>query len=62
MRQTIISIFTLLLMLPAITLAQYKQENDILDDAAAAEAAHQTSDSQSQSLRIPFLPFFPSII
>ena len=29
MRQTIIAIFTLLLMCPAITMAQYKQENDI---------------------------------
>ena len=29
MRQTIIAIFALLLMFPAITMAQYKQENDI---------------------------------
>ena len=41
MRQTIITIFALLLMLPAITMAQYKQENDILytesSDAYAQE-------------------------
>ena len=29
MRQTFFAIFALLLMLPAIALAQYKQENDI---------------------------------
>ena len=41
MRLTIITIFALLLMLPAITMAQYKQENDILytesSDAYAQE-------------------------